>query len=71
MFSGQTFQPQTQTQPQTFFQAQPQPQGLFQNPQQQAQGQIPLQMGNLKALTNQNQETELQIVFNNFLNAIR
>lgn len=72
--------PQAQPQQQGFFQSpqQPQPQqqqGLFanQNPNpMQNTGQIPLNMGNLRTLTAaQNQENELQMVFNNFLNALK
>ena len=75
--------PQAQPQQQQgFFQSpqqpQPQPQGVFPNqnpsPMQNMQnpGQIPLNMGNLRTFTaTQNQENELQMVFNNFLNAMK
>ena len=63
------YQPAQQPQPQ------PQTQGLFpnQNPNpMQNPGQIPLNMGNLRTFTaTQNQENELQMVFNNFLNAMK
>ena len=47
-------------------------QGQFNNPQMNQQFNPALTNTNLKALTaNQNQENELQMVFNNFLNAIK
>jgi len=64
------YQPNQPQQQQGYFQPPQQP-NPYQNPNQQS-SQIPLSMANLKAYTtSQNQETELQIVFNNFLNALK